>query len=126
MNWRTDIENAPKDGTEILMYYGEVRVVSWSDVSIMFSGTSAYEYNQEPIEYGWVTSGSLCYKINNSGDIRLRETMFNPTYWCEIILPETNTQFKTYSEWSDWFFNKHTELYDRYVDLERKEKKLND
>jgi hypothetical protein len=119
MNWRNDIENAPKDGTEILMYDGEVRVVSWGDVSVMFSGTSAYEYNEEPIEYGWVTSGTICYKINNQGDIRLRETMSNPTHWCEIMLPETNTQFKTYSEWSDWFFNEHPELWDRYVNLER-------
>lgn len=40
----------------------------------------------------------------------------------EIVLPE-EPKFKTYSEWSDWFFNQNPDLYNRYYDVTKYEEK---
>jgi len=81
INWRTDIENAHKDGTEILVYcpnnseylHGtfEVYKVFWGD----------------PESKGWEPD-AWCIAWSDGNEFSIYETVGYFTHWAEINLPE--------------------------------------
>lgn len=72
-NWRTDMENAPKDGTFVLIYDGsqnEARVCEWEHIG--------YDYHNRIEKYGWVWG----FDTSSGGNYYF--TIDNPVKWMPI------------------------------------------
>lgn len=83
LNWRTDIENAPTDGTEVLLWDGRAaKVCHWVATSEEYNA-----FRRGDPEYGWAYAYDHEYSMYY--------TVVDPKFWCEISPPyERHTTIK--------------------------------
>ncbi len=78
INWRTDVENAPKDGSKILVvgkdWGGQPQIVSWCATN-----EESHDLHGDELEFGWVFD----YDYEQGFAYYVEEF----SHWCPLNMP---------------------------------------